>query len=45
MLEAADIIFMESDIVKSLQVEVETHKLNFNGAFSGSLQLRRAMRT
>ena len=45
VLEAADIIFMESDIVNSLQVEVETHKLNFNGAFSGSLQLRRAMRT
>ena len=45
VLEAADIIFMESDIVNSLQVEVETHKLNFNGAFNGSLQLRRAMRT
>lgn len=45
VLEAADVIFMESDIVNSLQVEVETHKLNFNGAFSGSLQLRRAMRT
>lgn len=45
VLEAADIIFMESDIVNSLQVEVETNKLNFNGAFSGSLQLRRAMRT
>lgn len=45
VLEAADIIFMESDIVNSLQVEVETHKLNFNGAFSGSLQLRRAIRT
>ena len=45
VLEAADIIFMESDIVNRLQVEVETHKLNFNGAFSGSLQLRRAMRT
>lgn len=45
VLEAADIIFMESDIVNSLQVEVETHKLNFNGAFSGTLQLRRAMRT
>lgn len=45
VLEAADIIFMESDIVNSLQVEVETHKLKFNGAFSGSLQLRRAMRT
>lgn len=45
VLAAADIIFMESDIVNSLQVEVETHKLNFNGAFSGSLQLRRAMRT
>lgn len=45
VLEAADIIFMESDVVNSLQVEVETHKLNFNGAFNGSLQLRRAMRT
>lgn len=45
VLEAADIIFMESDIVNSLQVEVETHKLSFNGSFSGSLQLRRAMRT
>lgn len=45
VLEAADIIFMESDIVNSLQVEVEKHKLNFNGAFNGSLQLRRAMRT
>lgn len=45
VLEAADIISMESDIVNSLQVEVETHKLSFNGAFSGSLQLRRAMRT
>lgn len=45
VLEAADIIFMESDIVNNLQVEVETHKLSFNGAFSGSLQLRRAMRT
>lgn len=45
VLEAADIIFMESDIVNSLQVEVETHKLNFNGAFNGTLQLRRAMKT
>lgn len=45
VLEAADIIFMESDIVNSLQVEVEKHKLNFNGAFNGTLQLRRAMRT
>lgn len=45
VVESADIIFMESDIVNNLQVEVETHKLNFNGAFSGSLQLRRAMRT
>lgn len=45
VLEAADIIFMESDIVNSLQVEVEKHKLNFNGAFNGTLQLRRAMKT
>lgn len=45
VIESADIIFMESDIVNNLQVEVEKHTLSFNGAFSGSLQLRKAMRT
>lgn len=44
-LDAADIIYMESEIVDNLQVEVEKNKLSFNGAFSGNLELRRAMRT
>lgn len=43
-LDAADIIFMESEAVSNLQVEIETHKLSFNGAFSGNLSMRRAMR-
>lgn len=45
ILDAADIIYMESSIVDNLQVEVEKNKLSFNGAFSGNLELRRAMRT
>lgn len=45
ILDAADIIYMESAIVDNLQVEVEKNKLSFNGAFSGNLELRRAMRT
>lgn len=41
-LEALDYIFMDSDILNNLQVEVESHTLNFNGALSGTLELRRA---
>lgn len=44
-LDAADIIFMESDAVNNLQVEIETSKLTFNGAFRGSLEMRRAFGT
>ena len=44
-LDSADIIYMESDVVNNLQVEVENHRINFNGSLKGSLALRRAMRT
>lgn len=44
-LDSADIIYMESDVVNNLQVEVENHRINFNGSLNGSLALRRAMRT
>lgn len=44
IIESADIIYMESEKVDNLQVEIEKQKLTFNGAFSGSLSLRRAMR-
>lgn len=43
-IDASDIIFMESDTVSNLQVEVETNKFTFNGSFGGSLELRRALR-
>lgn len=43
VLCAPDIIYMESDVTKNLQVEVEKHTLNFNGAFSGSLNMRKAL--
>lgn len=41
-LDAADIIYLESDIVNNLQVEIESLNLSFNGALSGKLNLRRA---
>lgn len=44
-LDAADIIYMESAVVNNLQVEVEKNKIEFNGTFSGNVDLRRAMRT
>ena len=43
VLCAPDIIYMESDVTKNLQVEVEKHTLNFNGAFSGDLNMRKAL--
>lgn len=41
---AADIIHMESDVVDNLQVEIEKHTLKYDGSFSGSMQLRRALK-
>ena len=43
-VQASDIITMDSDFKNNLQVEVETARLNFNGAFSGELDLRRALK-
>ena len=43
-LMAGDIVHMESEKKSNVQVEVESHKLSYNGAFSGSLELRRALK-
>lgn len=43
-LNAADIIHMESEKKSNLQVEITSHKLSYNGSFSGSLELRRALK-
>lgn len=43
VINAADIIYMDSDVLNNLQVEVEKATLTFNGAFGGSLELRRAL--
>lgn len=43
-LHAADLLYMESEVLSNLQVEVESTKLNYNGGFSGSLELRRALK-
>lgn len=44
-LNSSDLIYLESPVLNNLQTEIETHKLKFNGALSGSLDLRRAIRT
>lgn len=41
---AGDIIYMESDCIDNLQVEITKHTLKYNGAFSGSMELRRALK-
>lgn len=43
-ISAADIIHMESEKKNNLQVEVTSSKLSFSGAFSGDLDLRRALK-
>lgn len=42
-LESLDYMYMDSDVVNNLQVEIEKHSLNFDGTFSGNLVLRRAI--
>lgn len=42
-IESSDYIYMESEVVNNLQVEVDTHDLRYNGALSGTLKLRRAI--
>ena len=43
-LNAADLIYIESDVVNNLQVEIESHSFTFDGAFCGTLELRHALR-
>lgn len=40
---ASDIIYMENSKHGNVQTEVTRHQLSFNGAFSGNLELRRAL--
>ena len=41
-IETLDYIFLDSDVLNNLQVEVEALSLEFNGAIKGSLELKRA---
>lgn len=43
-LQAADIIHMENDYLPNLQIEISKRTFSFNGAFSGSVEARRALR-
>lgn len=43
-VSATDIIHMESNKLSNLQVEVTRSRLSFNGAFSGELELRKALK-
>ena len=43
-INAADIIKLEDEYINNLQVSIGKATLKFNGAFSGSLDMRRAMR-
>lgn len=43
-INAADIIHMESEKKNNLQVEITRNKLTYDGAFSGELELRRALK-
>lgn len=42
--KGADIIHMESEKKSNLQVEITRNRIAFNGAFSGDLELRRALK-
>lgn len=43
-IQSSDIIIMDNEYVSDMQVEVSERKLTFNGAFGGSLELRRALK-
>jgi hypothetical protein len=43
-LDAGDIVFMESEVLNSLQTEIQKSTFTFNGAFGGNLELRRAFK-
>lgn len=43
-INAGDIIHMESEKKSNLQVEITSNDISFNGAFSGKIELRRALK-
>lgn len=42
-LDTGDIVFLENKCVEGLQIQLYEHKLNFNGALSGTAKARRAV--
>lgn len=42
-LDTGDIVFLENKCVEGLQIQIYEHKLNFNGALSGTIKARRAV--
>lgn len=42
-LDTGDIVFLENKCVEGLQIQLYEHKLNFNGALSGTVKARRAV--
>jgi hypothetical protein len=44
-LNATDIIYLDSEVLNTLQVEIEKHTFTYNGAFGGTLEMRRTTRT
>lgn len=42
-LNAGDIIYLDTDVLNNLQVDIESLTLTFNGAFGGSLKMRKAL--
>lgn len=43
-IQSTDIMYMENDFIPDLQVEVSERSFTFNGAFGGSLELRKALK-
>lgn len=43
-LNATDIIHMENDYLNNLQVMIISHSLKFNGAWKGSIEMRKAIK-
>lgn len=41
-LDSSDYIFIDSDIINNLQVEIESHTIEFGNGIKGNLKLRRA---
>ena len=43
-IQATDIMYLENDFIPELKVEVNERKFTFNGAFGGSLEVRKALK-